>query len=429
MSTLGTRIRELRIQKGLTQTELGTGLVTPSMISQIESDKANPSYNLLLELAKRLDTSPDYLLSDNLPFRRSITIYNLAKASFHSKDYITAIRLYEQLIDAPNFPLSKPQIMFDCAECYLSLSEPSQAIVMIERAFGLVTDKDRQDRFLLSRLHFSKGRAYSMKQNYLEGHWNLQTALGIYAKEEQPDPIYKAELLTSLAECFRFISLDSYEKYLTQALNEYRKSNSAKSMGDLYLQLAHASEKRSHFETASVYVEKAISAYVSKGLVDPFRDCEHKVLLLHRHHTTPAITVKKLLEIAKHYNQREPEKRAAIFLDIAVIYFETKDDANAISYVEKALSLLTDSGLLMGKSYHLLGIMHLAHQENEQAKQYLQKAVDIFRDNSLLGELEQSITQLVNCLDQEGKQKEALSLLRSFSEFFKEQLAQRGVWL
>lgn len=62
MSSLsGQRIRELRQERGLTQTELAKGIVTPSMISQIEAGKAHPSESLLKELAKRLDVAEEDL--------------------------------------------------------------------------------------------------------------------------------------------------------------------------------------------------------------------------------------------------------------------------------------------------------------------------------------------------------------------------------
>lgn len=64
MPTLGERIREARTQRGLTQSELADQLVTPSMISQIESDRAKPSYQLLRGIAQRLGLDVSYFLSD-----------------------------------------------------------------------------------------------------------------------------------------------------------------------------------------------------------------------------------------------------------------------------------------------------------------------------------------------------------------------------
>ncbi len=56
-SLIGQRIRELRTNAGLTQTDLARDIVTPSMISQIEAGKAQPSTSLLRKLAARLNVT------------------------------------------------------------------------------------------------------------------------------------------------------------------------------------------------------------------------------------------------------------------------------------------------------------------------------------------------------------------------------------
>ncbi|KUO95710.1 helix-turn-helix domain-containing protein [Ferroacidibacillus organovorans] len=55
MTSIGQRIRELRLSRGMTQTQLAKDIVTPSMISQIEAGKAQPSSALLRKIAERLD--------------------------------------------------------------------------------------------------------------------------------------------------------------------------------------------------------------------------------------------------------------------------------------------------------------------------------------------------------------------------------------
>ncbi|MCY0888817.1 MAG: helix-turn-helix domain-containing protein [Alicyclobacillaceae bacterium] len=64
MATIGEKIREIRQQRGLTQSELAGGVVTPSMISQIEADRARPSYNLLTSIANRLGMPIDYFMDE-----------------------------------------------------------------------------------------------------------------------------------------------------------------------------------------------------------------------------------------------------------------------------------------------------------------------------------------------------------------------------
>ena len=62
---IGTKIKELRISKGLTQSQLAGERITRNMLSCIESEKAMPSLETLFYIADRLSVPPSYLLSDN----------------------------------------------------------------------------------------------------------------------------------------------------------------------------------------------------------------------------------------------------------------------------------------------------------------------------------------------------------------------------
>jgi transcriptional regulator with XRE-family HTH domain len=64
MPSIGEKIREARLQRGLTQGDLAEDLVTPSMISQIEADKAKPSYPLLTAIANRLGLPVEHFLNE-----------------------------------------------------------------------------------------------------------------------------------------------------------------------------------------------------------------------------------------------------------------------------------------------------------------------------------------------------------------------------
>jgi tetratricopeptide (TPR) repeat protein len=61
--SLGDRIKQLRHAAGLSQEELGAGLVTGSYISLIEAGKRAPVPEVLVGLAQRLGTTTEYLLT------------------------------------------------------------------------------------------------------------------------------------------------------------------------------------------------------------------------------------------------------------------------------------------------------------------------------------------------------------------------------
>lgn len=62
MLTLGEKIKEIRKEHNLNQSEFGElfGL-TQNTITNIENDKRFPTYEILIEIAKRFNISVDYL--------------------------------------------------------------------------------------------------------------------------------------------------------------------------------------------------------------------------------------------------------------------------------------------------------------------------------------------------------------------------------
>ena len=69
--TLGEKIRLLREEKGLNQTELGKAVnMTQRKISYLENDKYEPSMEDIKELCRFFNVSADYLLgfSKNMPY-------------------------------------------------------------------------------------------------------------------------------------------------------------------------------------------------------------------------------------------------------------------------------------------------------------------------------------------------------------------------
>jgi transcriptional regulator with XRE-family HTH domain len=64
--TLGQKIREARIQMGLTQKQLVGDQITRNMLSKIENDSATPSVRTLEYLAKKLALPAGYFIEDSI---------------------------------------------------------------------------------------------------------------------------------------------------------------------------------------------------------------------------------------------------------------------------------------------------------------------------------------------------------------------------
>ena len=65
MATLGEKIKTLRKEKKLTQTDLAGSELTKSMLSQIENGKATPSMKTLQYIADKLECETSFLLEED----------------------------------------------------------------------------------------------------------------------------------------------------------------------------------------------------------------------------------------------------------------------------------------------------------------------------------------------------------------------------
>lgn len=93
--TTGEKIKKLRTEKMMTQSELVGDHITRNMLSRIESDEANPSLGTLLYLASRLNVPAGYLLADEKEdkiYAKSFSIDNI-KLAYKSGDYKICRRL------------------------------------------------------------------------------------------------------------------------------------------------------------------------------------------------------------------------------------------------------------------------------------------------------------------------------------------------
>lgn len=141
--SLGSKIRDLRIKKGLTQSDLGAGLVTPSMISQIESDKANPSYKVLEAIAVKLDQPLEYFLSDLHSQLEQVTAYKVAKALMASNEYDRAVEVLRSLTNNVIANMNSTEARIDLGKCLIELAQYEEAAECLHEAVKQATETEQ----------------------------------------------------------------------------------------------------------------------------------------------------------------------------------------------------------------------------------------------------------------------------------------------
>lgn len=96
---LGQKIKELRLEKKMTQSALADGIVTRNMLSEIENGIAQPSISTMTELAARLDAPLAYFFSEtgDLSTFRKLAALDKIKKSFTAGEYAKCLARLQEL--------------------------------------------------------------------------------------------------------------------------------------------------------------------------------------------------------------------------------------------------------------------------------------------------------------------------------------------
>ncbi|MDN7245451.1 helix-turn-helix domain-containing protein [Planococcus shenhongbingii] len=164
---IGERIRQVRIHKGLTQTELINGICSNTYISKIESGKAKPSYSFIVKIAKVLEVDTEFLLNVNMKnvepdvhriyesyiSSRKIDSQDLALLKLHSKENhsnSTLIKIYYVLIS------------------YYTTFDMEEAHQIVEQAKNIISPAQSTFENEISYYFHSLYKYFNKNKNYSE---------------------------------------------------------------------------------------------------------------------------------------------------------------------------------------------------------------------------------------------------------------------
>lgn len=125
---LGAKLRQARLEAGLSQRQLCGEEITRNMLSLIENGSAKPSMDTLQYLAKRLDKPVSYFLEEQVVISPNQQVMEQARAAYAARRQEEVLRLLEQY--------HRPDSMFDWERgllTALSAMEAAEVAVSQER--------------------------------------------------------------------------------------------------------------------------------------------------------------------------------------------------------------------------------------------------------------------------------------------------------
>ena len=429
MFSLGQRIRELRLKKGITQIDLSRGICTPSMISQIESDRARPSYKILFSIADKLDVPLEKLLSDvdlNLEY---VSTYKMSRAMVAAKEYASAIPLLKEMLETPRGQISTMDILFDLGECYLQTKQFDEA----EQVFAQVQELAilRQDHQLIAMLLKNFAAIEFYRKHYQLAAYQWQKALEEVEKMEEEDIVLKACILFNLGLVHKSLGqVNEAIDYYGQAAELYEGSDNQYDIAKVYLGLGLSYRKIGDLDRAAAYAEKAAAIFEALDdiLLTVRTQASRAALFAQTGREQEALP---LLEaaVAKLHDLGNREEEGIAVVELAKLKLQMGEPDEAEELCQRARNMLPELHLYQGWINRVLGKIALLRNQRDQAVRRFHKAADCFKHMDEISEWDVTMYEIARLYLEENDLIRAYSILDDIRRYSRQILEERGIVL
>lgn len=427
--SIGQKIRELRKGKRMTQIDLAKGLCTPSMISQIESDRAKPSYKVLAKIADRLEVPVDRLLSDKDVNLEALCTYKLARALMASQEYEAAAPLFQELLAHARVYVSSLEVRLELAQCYIMLGRCEEAEPLLRHVEEYA---DFQYDFeLLSLSYKLSGLLELRRKRFQMAVYRLQQAIKEFNRIEVLNPFAKADLLFHLGLAHAGLrqteqALDCYR----QAAELYGGHESFVQMARLYLQISESHRELRELELAAEYATRASALYeaLQAQYLRVRVQSQGAMLFGQAGRLEEAVEV---LEAALPQLQRLERKEAVglTYIDLARLHLQGDAPNRAEECALLAQAILPEEHAEQGHVCLVLGQAARMHKQYEAAAQYLQQAGKRFEEVGAYADWETAMSELSQLYGEQQDYRMAFVVSQEIREVRLHLLAEKGVVL
>ena len=318
LETFGGRLRQLRVEAGLTQPELASGITSVSHISLIEANKRKPSAEIVAKLASRLGVTLEILREgpDAACNQKRRKDYIFAGISFKNGDAKFAQTLLEKVIQESFAAIDVEfavKVRYLYAQTFEKLGDLERAAKEIRYAISLAQSAGLSLQVIEMTLDLSR---------YAKEAGDLVTALELIETAEKAVP----PLLQKSATYARLLSSAIAIHYLR---GDYIRANDLSQNA-----MAIFDDQTDPIARASIYWNASLAA-------DAIQDCAQALLLAQR--------------AAGLYSEAD-DARAEGALRNAIAWLLTRqsppDIEGAKAQLDRARSLLEEYGTTVDFTYY-----------------------------------------------------------------------------
>ncbi|MFD2170860.1 helix-turn-helix domain-containing protein [Tumebacillus lipolyticus] len=427
MESLGQKIRQRRLERGLTQSQLAESLVSASAISQIEGDKINPSYKLLCQIAERLEVPLDYFLSETGEYLEQVTSHKLAKTLIMAKEYANAVPILENLLTSNAG--EELDLLMDLATCLIHLDVLTTAKELLEKVItmSLKADDHRAHVWALHRL----GLVFFEQQNTSLAMHYWQRAYDYLLEAGVSDQFLRAEITTNLALTYN--RLGYYDRSTHLFLNSQdllKNSSNLYHLATNYLGLGRSHYGKKQYKEAQEYWQEAITIFKSLDHIQYSIQVKENFGILRGELGENEEALEILLECVKHYRELGLEQQLSnTFAEIAKVLIRLGRTDEASDALNQAFEHCEPDSMYYAQCCNVRSLLYASLHQYAEAIEAAREGSGIFRKLEMIHEYHKMRLHISDLFKTLGDYKSSTEILEETQHFIQHFFREKGILL
>ncbi len=327
----GSRIREIRLRRKMSQSTLAGDLFNRSYISQIELGSVTPPLETLQLLALKLEIPLEELLMPSLLDQQHELHHLLTLAKQH-KNLPLIVEVWEKSIQYAFSDLAIESILW-----VLSIEENSDRThQMLLTTYNLLTRVTTSNALLWYELVFSLGKSYFHRQRYHESN-HLFSAILI------SHPTHSIELRARINHATSLFCLAEYGSAAIQyekSIQLIEKHGTPLQLAKCFHELGACHRYLKQLDCAYIYTKKAEEIYVGLDTAR-WHDAIHNLgiifMLQGKYHEAKGMLEETL---AFHLNLHNLLKAASVYEDLGNLAYMQHDFSTSLVFCNQSLLIL-----------------------------------------------------------------------------------------
>jgi len=262
MNSVGDRLREARLARGLTQEQLAKGLATKGFISQIERNRTTPSLPKLRMMAERLGLPLGHFTDDKSPHELTY-LRKSAELAVKAQEPERALSLVNEGLALPATANERAELLRIQGRALEELSRLNEAVASLQIAAATAPPDDPD---LSAAIYADLGFVQQQQEQFNAATEANLRALGWLDGSKHADPALRARVLTNLGRsCYSLGQLEKADEHLQRALDAAMDAESLLRIANAHMALGISARAVGDLARAVEHCNRALELHSRIG--------------------------------------------------------------------------------------------------------------------------------------------------------------------